>query len=440
MKQIKSLKWILIALLFCNSNYLIAKGFSNIYVLGDSLSDQGNLFTATESVVGIGLPAKDNYYMGRFANAENYVGFLASRLGIELTPSIFGGNNFAYGGARADYNSIELDETKPTPVNFLGQSGFLPENLFPWTLNAQSQAFNDLDIYDPEALFIIFSGSNDLADLATIIALSASSPVFEIDISAYIENVVESINQAIGIFVDAGANDILIPNIANLGLVPEVTQVGPSFAALTTGLTLQYNQTLDAMLEQWEDQVNIIKFDSFSLTNEISANPAKFGFSNSKEACYTGFVLPADPDDTVCDNPDEYVFWDNLHPTSAVHEIFADRICALTITDILDDLIRKLSFVDLHHGIRQSLTSKLLRTSNMLQINPNNNATVTGLLGAFTSQVKSMTEKNIEPAKADFILSRVELIFSLLRSCPRIDNHKFNPLFSQNFNSLEHRF
>ena len=59
--------------------------FRNVYVIGDSLSDQGNLFLATQLVTGAGIPAADHYAMGRFSNGENYAGVLAGKLGVSLT-------------------------------------------------------------------------------------------------------------------------------------------------------------------------------------------------------------------------------------------------------------------------------------------------------------------------------------------------------------------
>src|SRR5215467_8906961 len=83
----------------------------NMYVLGDSLSDQGNLFQAT-SEIGPAfnvppLPDANFYFDGRFSNGEIYAGQLANMLGFTIGPSLAGGNNFAFGGARTAYNTVE---------------------------------------------------------------------------------------------------------------------------------------------------------------------------------------------------------------------------------------------------------------------------------------------------------------------------------------------
>src|SRR5215831_17687654 len=79
-----------------------------LVVLGDSLSDQGNLFAATSQLLPFGLPDAAHYFEGRFSNGWNYADALADMLHVDLAPSLLGGTNFAFGGARTDYNVVEL--------------------------------------------------------------------------------------------------------------------------------------------------------------------------------------------------------------------------------------------------------------------------------------------------------------------------------------------
>ena len=415
MKKIKYIKKIVLTLFLASTTQVSVAGFNTVFLLGDSLSDQGNLFSATEQILGEGIPASDYYYAGRFSNAENYVDYMSENIGIVITPSIMGGNNFAYGGTRTDYNRVEDDATKPPPVNLLGQGGILPEDAFPWTLDTQRQAFQSLGIVDPNALYIVFSGANDLADLTAIVAQSFSNPAFTVDPAEFIQKVVDGINNSIAAFVAAGGEDIIVANVPNLGVVPGITQFGPGFSALATGLSMQYNQALAAMLTQWEDQTNIIHFDTFSLLTQVVQEPEEFGFSNATEACYTGFVGPADPDDTVCSDPDSYVFWDSEHPTSAFHALMADFMLTTAAEDLLDDLILRVAMLDVHKGTKRSLTAKLDAAMSNLQKH-NNVASVQGSLRAFINSINAQTNKKIAADDATILIERAERIMDLLVS------------------------
>jgi|HubBroStandDraft_2_1064218.scaffolds.fasta_scaffold407822_1 phospholipase/lecithinase/hemolysin len=72
-----------------------ASNFSAEYVFGDSLSDMGNVYLATA-----GVEPASPYVGGQFSNGPVWVQDLAARLGLPaLTPSLTGGNDYAFGGA-----------------------------------------------------------------------------------------------------------------------------------------------------------------------------------------------------------------------------------------------------------------------------------------------------------------------------------------------------
>nr|WP_256091377.1 SGNH/GDSL hydrolase family protein [Nostoc sp. KVJ20] len=50
-----------------------------------------------------------------------------------------------------------------------------------------------------------------------------------------------------------------------------------------------------------------------SLYRDAIANPAAFGFTNVSSSCLSG--------STICGNPDQFLFWDGIHPTTAAHRI-----------------------------------------------------------------------------------------------------------------------
>jgi len=314
---------------FLFSSAVLAIPYSNLYVVGDSLSDTGNLFTATDFLTGAGAPADDHYWNGRFANGEVYSGLLAQKLGVTLAPSILGGNNFSYGGARSYYNVVEVDSSKPA---FAPQGGVLPEDAFSWTLNSQQQAFESRGINDPNGLYVLFFGSNEISDLVGP-ALNGFNVV------PYMDNMLLGMQGVIEAYIAAGAHDIIVPNVPDLGLVPRVFGLDPlpgappNLVAMTaTSLAYQYNIMLATLLDSYVD-VNIIQFDTFGFLTEIASDPAAFGFVDATSFCYSGFVLPNDGSQTVCPNPDELIYWDDEHPTTALHALLADRFYAAAVPE-----------------------------------------------------------------------------------------------------------
>jgi phospholipase/lecithinase/hemolysin len=302
-----------------------------IYTYGDSLSDQGNLFAATDLLIlpempGTGIPRADYYFQGRFSNGWNWVDFLADELDAYSDPSFYTGTNFAYGGTRTKYNTVEVDSSKKKKVRELAaiipQGNAFPEDVFPWTLEGQRKAYKETKPNDPDALHIAFSGSNDLVDIIFMVGLGILD--LEEDAGEWIAKVVTGVEKAVDKYIDRGAKNILVPNLPNLGVVPGIP--GP-FKPLATALSAQFNAALSTMLAAKAELVNIIPFDTFILTTDVINNPSEFGFTNASNACYSGFVSPEDGETiTVCENPDSYVFWDREHPTEAFHQLLADKV------------------------------------------------------------------------------------------------------------------
>jgi outer membrane lipase/esterase len=284
----------------------VAVTFSSINVLGDSLSDQGNMFLATSALIGPAnaIPSADHYFAGRFSNGPAYTDVLAERLGLPLGPSLAGGNNFAFGGARTDYNTVETVAGGP-----------FPPGLFPWSLNRQIEAFAARGVHDQEALYVVFSGSNDIADILTR----------GLDANTVIADVLDAVLRAVAAFELAGARTILVPNVPDLGLTPGFV-ASPAASAAATALSAQYNALLHQSLALVSGP-RIVEFDTFAFLREIVEHPDRFGFSNVITPCFSGFIV-ASPGATVCDAPDEHAYWDIVHPTRAVHRLLGEAMIA----------------------------------------------------------------------------------------------------------------
>lgn len=397
-------------------------GFSNMYVLGDSLSDQGNLFAATQLFTGsaIGIPRADHYEDGRFSNGEIYADVLARELDVLLTPSYLStGNNFAFGGTRTDYNTVEVKFEKPEPFDLLDQGELFPRGLAPWTLNRQREAFNDSNVDDTGGLYVVFSGSNDLVDIIEVVlfGLVPEGQTDEQFILSSLASVNEGIRSVIEAFVDAGAQEILVPNMPNLGVVPGFTAYGDVVSGLAARLSAMYNMLfLQPMLAEFEDKVNIIPLDTYGvltgIVNEVNNTPGgAYGFTNATMPCYTGFVGPLD-DGTECDNPEEYVFWDFEHPTTTLHALLAEVTLASFVPDMLEYLSYQVSALDSSRKFKQSLSGKLDGATDKFA--SGKSADAAAKLEEFIQKIIDKQGKLITEEEALPIIMRAEKIIALL--------------------------
>ena len=263
----------------------IAATFSQLVVYGDSLSDLGRAFAATSSSP-TPTPAYGGLTGGRFSNGPIWVEYLAARLGIPSNPS----TNFAIGGAATGTVNIG----QPLSSSFIG---------------IQTQV-NDPDpskqISDPAALYVIWGGANDYL---------FPTPLNPIDPTQTIANLAGEINTLIG----RGATNILVPNLPNLGALPLTRNLGTTQTTALNDLTALHNGGLAAAINQLSidnPTVRLNLLDVNSLFNQVVANRSSFGFTDVTTQCITTT--------TICANPNTNLFWDDIHPTTAGHQLIGN--------------------------------------------------------------------------------------------------------------------
>ncbi len=280
----------------------MASNFSQFYVFGDSLSDTGNLFNATGGLVNpeTAIPPNPPYAPGRFSNGDIWVDFVGDEIG--LTPTTFippqtniptDGVNFAIGGSSSGLNNALVPN--PNLPGVLGQVGLFTQNL---------QANNQQA--DPNALYTVWGGANDY------LFGNVTDP----------NQTVENLSNAIGALTQAGAKNIAVFNLPDLGQLPSA--IATNNSTQLSQLTLAHNSALEQAVDGFDRNrdVNIIPVDVNSVFNRVVANPQEFGFTqNPAIPCVVGDIGDIS---SVCDNPNEFIFFDGFHPTSKSHRLVAD--------------------------------------------------------------------------------------------------------------------
>jgi outer membrane lipase/esterase len=283
-----------------------AQNYTSIVIFGDSLSDTGNVAHLTQAKYGVRVPSPvANYTDGRFTDgtytvpaAHNYFGVWVEQLAALLPAhpairdSLDGGTDYAYGFATTGSG---------TAVFTFGPSNSLSVNI-----NNIGQQITDYLATKPKitdkTLFIVWGGAIDI--------LYATSTNDVVDAAI---NEVSNVQR----LIQAGATHIIIPNLPPLGAVPRLNG-SPATSIPATAASALYNAILATGVGILRDfnprrRLDLFQFDVFSLLTRIIAAPSKYALvdvTTSSQGIYTI-------------NPDTYLFWDDLHPTTRGHNLLA---------------------------------------------------------------------------------------------------------------------
>jgi outer membrane lipase/esterase len=335
--------------------------FSGVIVFGDSLSDAGNISLATNPSIQPPLEFTTN-------PGAVVVQNVAKALGYSLTASLAGGSDYAWGGAGI------FNNTPGTPA-------VVP------TITTQVTDYLATNKVKANALYTMWGGANDIFYAATAAGAAAAVPAliqqtiqaevtqaiqgglipnsptaiaaFEAQITPTVTQQVEAAVAAqagvaslqtqaqaeasivaaaqqevklLGALQGAGAKNILVFNLPNIGLTPDATEEGPTAAAALTSLSVVFNAQLNAGLGQLGK--GIIPVNTYALLNQVIANPGRYGFSNvTTPACGVGSSsVECGPQGSglpytyAPGTNSSYLFADGVHPTTAADRMLAQAV------------------------------------------------------------------------------------------------------------------
>ncbi len=289
--------------------------FEKLFIFGDSLSDPGNRYAVTgETAKAPYEPIPSAAYAiggHRFSNGKTWAERLAQNLndnngGKPAFKKPGQNGNYAYGGARA--RDVGSGHSSGDQVAmFLGDHISAPY----------------------EALYVLQFGANDIRD-ALFDPPNAGSIVLAA-VAAEITN--------IQTLYFRGARNFAIANAPNVGRAPAVAAFGLDAIAAAQALSEFHNGVLEggfallglpglSQLPGLLPGINIYRIDMFGFVNDVAENPAAFGISDPFFPCLQFGVKS----EAKCDNADERLFWDGIHPTAVAHSALGDiATAAVTI-------------------------------------------------------------------------------------------------------------
>ena len=258
--------------------------FTQIVAFGDSLSDNGNLFALT----GGAIPPASAYAGGRFSNGPVWIEQVAAELGLSGRLA-----DFAFGGACSGHDNYVGFEYK------IPHLPGLAEELDLYTAASGGRA-------DPDALYVVAVGANDIFLWAES-GMPTSLADFATGIAANVSAAVTRLHQL-------GARHILVSDVADIGLTPY--GLGSGLAPQLTGVSVTVNAAVDMALDRLacRGRIPTARFSMFAGLQDIVAAPADYGFA----------VIDVPYLAVGAGDPDTFLFWDSVHPTTAGHAVLAE--------------------------------------------------------------------------------------------------------------------
>ncbi len=266
----------------------LSDAYSSLFVLGDSLSDDGNVHAAT----GGAVPQSPPYFEGRFSNGPVFTDYLAEGFAVS--------GNLAYGGAQA----VPDDDAVPDLPTQLALLSSVPEAAF-----------------GENGLATLLLGANDLfaaigtgAEAST--ALAAAGAVVE----------------GARTILSLGLSKVAVLTLPRLDTTPRYTLFQPDLADEALAAEQAFNAALDAGLAGLEaDGLAVQRVDTQAFFDVLLTDPGSIGITETVLPC----LFPSDEaaaafgQPRLCDLATQApgrAFFDSVHPSGTVHAAFATYV------------------------------------------------------------------------------------------------------------------
>ena len=304
--------------------------FTGVYVFGDSLVDPGNALKAIKFLDDLPFtstpdraPTADKgYFQGRFSDGYNFADLVSNKLILKAQKTTFpygfedpilgipitiggkpDGNNlsWAYGGAQA-----------------IRGSELVPD------LDEQTDAYRNYPSADPNALYIVTVGGNDVREMVP----KSDAPVTGLAATSKLTAIAAEIADEVAQLYAFGARHVLVMGIPDVGLIPYYA--GITDEAARRALASEYSTRLDGLMRTALEGMTLPPgavlhgYSLLDFADVLAVNPAAYGLTNLTQA--RTIVQQG----ALAALGSGFLFFDDVHPSAQAH--------ALAAADILESL------------------------------------------------------------------------------------------------------
>ncbi|XP_051131117.1 GDSL esterase/lipase 5-like [Andrographis paniculata] len=319
---------------------------NHLFIFGDSTVDPGNnnyIETIPNNRANYKPYGRNGFFSnptGRFSDGRIIVDFLAEYAELPLIPAFLdpSGDDYSYGVNFASGGAGILSTTNQGQgvIDLATQLKYFEE--VERRLKEKSGEA-EADKVISSAVYFISMGSNDYLG-----GYLGDPRMQELHLPEhYVGMVIGNLTQTIQELYKKGARKFGFLSLSPLGCLPVLRAMNPKPSQggcfeQANALALGHNNALKTVLTSLEHLLPDFKYcnsDFYLWLLDRIDNPSNYGFKEGKSACcgtgpYSGVYSCGGTKEVatyeLCDNGEDYVWWDSYHPTERIHEQFAKAL------------------------------------------------------------------------------------------------------------------
>ncbi|MCH9675925.1 MAG: SGNH/GDSL hydrolase family protein [Gammaproteobacteria bacterium] len=290
---------------------------SEVHVFGDSLSDNGNLRAATAGLLPapFEIPPDPPYVNGRRSNGPVWTDYVEALVpATTLTNAAVAG---AISGVFVHPALGSIDNLNDIAIADIFQTVTGTPQKLPDVIGLREQVTRFAGPSDPNnAVHVVWIGANDFFS-------GVRTP----------GDIIADVAGAIADLTAKGAMHFVVPNLPDLGLTPLAAALNvsaPGTQATLSAGSVGFNGALVPQMATLAGAlgVSIEVVDIFTAFNELLVSAAASGIDTANPCIpvLPGSTVPIVPTAPNCGDPNGFIFYDAIHPTTFVHERIANTI------------------------------------------------------------------------------------------------------------------